>query len=186
MKLFIPRKDYFKAGDDQSKSAAEMANYMAIERWAQDFVAKLIPSGTVLMTGSSTAPTLFVLCDGTSYLRSAYPDLYAAIGTTFGAVDGAHFNVPNFIDHLPIGAGGTVALGAIGGTITNTHTHAFGAGVNTFGETLNHTHTGVTAGGASTAGVSNDHAHSLAGITTGGPSQTYPLPALGINYIIKV
>jgi microcystin-dependent protein len=35
------------------------------------------------------------MCDGTSYLRTAYPALFTAIGTAYGTVDGTHFNVPD-------------------------------------------------------------------------------------------
>lgn len=49
-------------------------------------------------TSPFVAPSGWLACDGTSYLRTgvgAYPELYAVIGTTFGAVDGAHFSVPD-------------------------------------------------------------------------------------------
>jgi microcystin-dependent protein len=61
-------------------------------------LAKLvtIPAGVIQMFGGAAAPTGFLLCDGTSYLRADYPDLFAAIGTTFGPADGTHFLVPNF------------------------------------------------------------------------------------------
>ncbi|OHD53941.1 MAG: hypothetical protein A2Y33_12280 [Spirochaetes bacterium GWF1_51_8] len=54
-----------------------------------------IPSGAVIPYGGASAPAGFLLCDGASYLRSAYPGLFAVIGTSFGAADGTHFNVPD-------------------------------------------------------------------------------------------
>ena len=45
--------------------------------------------------GGTVAPTGFLECDGASYLRATYPRLFAAIGTTWGSVDGTHFNVPD-------------------------------------------------------------------------------------------
>jgi microcystin-dependent protein len=39
-------------------------------------------------------PANSLLCDGTSYLRVDYPELFAIIGTMYGAVDSTHFNVP--------------------------------------------------------------------------------------------
>lgn len=40
-------------------------------------------------------PEGFLLCNGASVLRATYPDLFNAIGTTFGAEDNAHFNLPD-------------------------------------------------------------------------------------------
>ena len=57
-------------------------------------------AGTILAFGGTVVPTGFVLCDGSSYLISTYPDLAAAlfdISTgkyAYGAPDGTHFNVP--------------------------------------------------------------------------------------------
>lgn len=45
-----------------------------------------------------SAPGGTLLCNGASLLRTAYPDLFAAIGTTWGAVDGTHFTLPNLTD----------------------------------------------------------------------------------------
>lgn len=51
--------------------------------------------GTILPFGGSTPPTGSLLCNGASYLRSDYPDLFGIIGTTYGSVDATHFNVPD-------------------------------------------------------------------------------------------
>jgi microcystin-dependent protein len=50
--------------------------------------------GVTIEAGVSTAPAGYLAEDGTSYLRTTYPGLFAEIGTTFGSVDGTHFNVP--------------------------------------------------------------------------------------------
>ena len=68
----------------------------------------------------ATIPAGSLACDGASYLRSAYPDLFAAIGTTWGAVDGSHFNVPPK-DRFYVAAGATYAPGATGGYGSHTH-----------------------------------------------------------------
>jgi len=46
------------------------------------YLGKDIPEGSLLMNGASV-------------LRADFPDLFAVIGTTFGAVDEAHFNLPD-------------------------------------------------------------------------------------------
>lgn len=96
-------------------------------------------SGVIKMFGGAVAPTGYLLCDGTSYLRATYPDLFAVIGTTYGAADGTHFNVPDLRGRVPLGAGTgdaadatAHALGAKSGTETHAlvvtelaaHTHA--------------------------------------------------------------
>ena len=57
-------------------------------------------SGTVvghyLPYGGTVLPANFLWCDGQSYLRTAFPALFAAIGTAFGAADATHFNVPDW------------------------------------------------------------------------------------------
>ena len=64
-----------------------------------------IPTGSIQMYGVVTAPIGWLLCDGTSYLRATYQDLFDTIGTTFGSVDGTHFNVPDTQGIFVRGAG---------------------------------------------------------------------------------
>jgi len=67
------------------------------------------PTGSIIMYGGSSAPSGWVLCDGTSYARTGgtYDALFAVIGTTFGAVDGSHFSVPDMRGVYAKGAGTT-------------------------------------------------------------------------------
>ncbi len=58
--------------------------------------APIIPAGLSCTFCGTSAPTGWLMCDGASYLRSTYPDLFAVIGTSVGAADGTHFNVPDF------------------------------------------------------------------------------------------
>jgi len=45
----------------------------------------------------------FLLCDGSSYSRDDYIELFSVIGTNYGSDSDTTFNVPNFKQHLPIG-----------------------------------------------------------------------------------
>ena len=58
-----------------------------------------VPVGTIIHTGQSTIPVGFLDCDGSSQLRSAYPDLFDAIGTTYGpgSVPGTTFALPTVV-----------------------------------------------------------------------------------------
>lgn len=56
----------------------------------------VMPVGTILPYGGTTAPTGWLLCNGTAYSRTGtYADLFTAIGTAFGAPDSNNFNVPD-------------------------------------------------------------------------------------------
>jgi len=67
------------------------------------------PPGTIIMFGGVNAPTGYVICDGTSYLISAYPNLAAALFDSststyaYGTADGTHFNVPDMRGMFPRG-----------------------------------------------------------------------------------
>jgi len=59
----------------------------------------------VTYAGASNPSPNFLDCDGASLLRADYPDLFAVIGTTFGAVDSSHFSIPDLRGRAPIGDG---------------------------------------------------------------------------------
>jgi microcystin-dependent protein len=88
-------------------------------------VDQQVPTGTVLMWSTNTAPTGFVLCQGQQVNRLAYKALFDVIGTTYGAGDGSlTFNVPNLKQRFPLGkadSGTGATLGSTGGNIDHTH-----------------------------------------------------------------
>lgn len=54
------------------------------------------PPGSFIHSARSTAPTGYLLCDGSAVSRTTYAKLFAAIGTTYGAGNGTTtFNLPN-------------------------------------------------------------------------------------------
>lgn len=67
--------------------------------------------GDVKATARSSPPTGWLVCDGSSLLRAGqYAGLFAAIGTTYGAVDGTHFSIPDLRGRTIAGAGQGVGL----------------------------------------------------------------------------
>lgn len=79
------------------------AQMLAIEA----LVDKIMPPGSIIATARPAAPTGWALCDGSSVLRAGtYAALFAAIGTTYGSVDGTHFNLPDFRGRVPVGVDG--------------------------------------------------------------------------------
>lgn len=76
------------------------------------------PIGCMLMHGSNTIPTNYLLCNGQSLSTTTYADLFAVIGYSFGGA-GASFNVPDLRDRFPVGKSGTKAMNSTGGgTVT--------------------------------------------------------------------
>jgi len=61
--------------------------------------------GEIFAYAGSDTPTDCLACDGASISRSTYAALFAVIGTTYGAVDSSHFNVPDLRGRVPIGTG---------------------------------------------------------------------------------
>ena len=57
------------------------------------------PVGVVQAFAGSTTPDGWLLCDGSAVSRTTYADLFAVIGTTYGAGNGSTtFNLPNLAD----------------------------------------------------------------------------------------
>lgn len=85
-----------------------------------------LPVGSITLWSGSTTPTNWLLCDGREVSRTTYSELFAAIGTVWGAGDGStSFNLPDFTDKFALGAGGDVDLAETGGekevTLTVAH-----------------------------------------------------------------
>lgn len=71
---------------------------------------KLYP-GLILPYGGSTAPTGYMLCDGSAISRETYSALFTAIGTVFGTGDGSTtFNIPDLRGKFIRGLGGDSGL----------------------------------------------------------------------------
>jgi len=152
-------------------------------------------TGSIQMWPTATAPTGYLLCDGSSVSTSTYASLFAVIGYTFGG-SGASFLLPNYTNRMPYGT----TIGALGGSanaVVVSHTHSI--------TDPGHLHTrnpstalvinGVAGSGASYFGSGNQDVTSLGvntattGITvdTAGVSGTNANlpPYIGINFIIK-
>lgn len=65
-------------------------------------VGALAP-GIIAPYAGATAPAGWLLCDGRSLSRTTYNALYNAIGTAYGSVDGASFNIPDLMGRVIIG-----------------------------------------------------------------------------------
>lgn len=87
------------------------------------------PVGAILDWPAIAPPAGWLLCDGTSYLRATYPNLFNALGgisSLWGLPDGTHFNVPNLKGKVRVGLDTAQSefnvLGETGGAKTHTLT----------------------------------------------------------------
>jgi microcystin-dependent protein len=154
------------------------------------------PAGTINMWPTATAPTGFLLCNGATANRATYAALFAVLGTVYGAGDGSTtFNLPNFNNRGPIGAGGLYTAGQSLGSkdaVVVSHTHSL--------TDPGHAHTFTnysTAGGGATSPVigssnttttqsTNSQTTGITLASTGVSGTDANLqPSLGIYFIIK-
>jgi len=113
----------------------------------------LLPPGMIAPFGMSNPPAGWLLCNGRTDLPiSTYPNLAAALGTTYGGDGISTFGVPNLVGAFPLGTSGTYPMQAAqGGSSTKTiqvgnlppHSH-----------TINHNHASFSTGDSGT----HDHA----------------------------
>jgi len=87
--------------------------------------------GEIIAFAGSTNPnpSQWLPCDGASLERTTYTDLFNVIGTTYGSVDGTHFNLPDMRGRTPVAAGSGSgltprAIGDVFGEETHTLTNA--------------------------------------------------------------
>ena len=156
------------------------------------------PPGKMDVYAGTSAPDGWLLCYGQSLLRSAYPDLFDAIGTTYGAADGTHFSVPDARGRVLVGLdnmGGSDAgrlsaantLGGSGGAETHTllltespaHSHLNDAGGQFVGNV------GGSGGSANVTTGGGGYALGATDSQGGGGAHNNMQPYLLVNWIIK-
>lgn len=99
------------------------------------------PIGTVNPYAGSTAPDGWLLCNGQAVDRTTYAALFAVIGTTYGSGNGSTtFNVPNLVNRMAVGSGGTYSRAQTGGAASVTLTESQMPG-HDHGSAGAHTHT---------------------------------------------
>lgn len=74
-----------------------------------------MPAGAIMAWASATAPSNWLICDGSAVSRTLYASLYATIGDSYGAGDGTTtFNLPDLRGRVPVGRGTDTAFDTLG------------------------------------------------------------------------
>jgi microcystin-dependent protein len=68
----------------------------------------------VVSYAGSTAPPGWLVADGSAVSRSTYPELFAAIGTTYGPADGSTFTLPDLRGRVVVAVGSNGDVAALG------------------------------------------------------------------------
>lgn len=156
-----------------------------------------VPVGVQIPFAGTTIPSGYLLCDGRAVSRETYADLFAVIGTTYGAGDGSTtFNLPNMAGKVPVGyKASDTYFGTLGKSL----------GASTVKLTINqmpkHTHSSPYNAGARWLGSSGyantnsawangyvfDRDENIGSLKNTGGDQAHDniQPSLVVNYIIK-
>lgn len=79
----------YDGGADVKIADIDLVNHIAKLDW------RVFPAGMEFVWSNTTVPAGLLEQAGQSLLRASYPALFAHYGTTFGSVDGTHFNLPD-------------------------------------------------------------------------------------------
>jgi microcystin-dependent protein len=157
-------------------------------------------SGEIKIIAQNNVIPGWLVCDGSSLLRTSYPRLFAAIGTQFGAADGTHFNLPDLRGKVVAGIDTTQtefnARGKVGGEKTHlqtiaempAHNHPFGYSGSPTTDFADWGLTAVVPGGGSVSipqGTPSATNRISIRNTGGGTAFNVLQPYMALNYIIK-
>lgn len=168
----------FSAGNIQGPQGDPGADYQFAAGFVQEFAGSVPPSG-------------WMICNGAELLRSAYPELFLAIGTTYGTSGPLYFNIPDLRGKVIVGHDPSqtefINLGKTGGAKTHTLTIA---------QMPSHSHTVATRTGLDDSnfsfngGVSSDRNDVGPAFSTGseggGGAHNNLQPYNTLNYIISI
>lgn len=153
--------------------------------------------GEIIAYAGSGSPlsAQWLLCDGSSLLRTDYPDLFTSISTTYGSTDTDHFNIPDLRGYTLIGQNTTYPLGVPVGEVSHVlvtseipahthtdtgHTHIESTAVASIGAAI----TGVPVPSAIPGIGSTGSGFSVLSNTGGDGSHNNMQPSMPITYLI--
>lgn len=152
----------------------------------------LSPVGSIMQYAGSSAPSGWLLADGSAVSRTTYASLFTAIGTAYGSGDGSTtFNLPNLKGKVPVGLNSSETefdvLGETGGAKTHTlstseiPSHSHGITGIYIQNNVNYTGTGFNPLTNDVRGGTINSTNA----TGGGGAHNNLQPYIVLNYIIK-
>jgi microcystin-dependent protein len=161
----------------------------------ETYVVRTVPIGTIVNNASATLHDGWLVCDGSGQDPATYPELFTAIGTTYGGDGTTIFNLPNFRDRVALGVSSTRTLGSIGGEETHVisvaempvHTHIQDAHMHTLNQGAKGWAEGGVTGSGNTEGAWGSTTNQTATNqnTGGGLAHNNIQPYLAVGYVIK-
>ena len=131
---------------------------------------RTMPAGMIAPFGMSSAPTGWLVCNGSAVSRSTYSDLFGVISTTWGSGDGSStFNLPDLRGAFLRGTG----TAGVSSDYAGPNVGAYQDDANA---EHNHTGSSANAGGHSHSGNTGSdgvHNHSGSTNTTGSHTHSY-------------
>lgn len=187
--------------------------FASLKRYIDLISMQTTPVGCIIQFAANNPPNGWRICNGAILNYNTNPEylrLFNVIGNSYGiGPNPGDFRIPNMLDRFAIGAGNTVAVGALGGSSTVTlvednlppHKH------NIIEDKHNHPYkfpyfkyVGQNTGGGEKAAAddvsvavdanTSDYIHNHGGATGNGAGSSAPFnimpPYIGMYYIIKV
>ena len=96
-------------GSQAVQTANILPANITLSTLAQEVINYLIPTGTILAYGGNTAPSGYLVCDGSSLPVQNYSALALVIGGSFGTAGALYFNLPDLRGKFLRGRGFTTA-----------------------------------------------------------------------------
>lgn len=158
---------------------------------AQNVPVPVMPSGALVPFAGTAAPAGWLLCNGGAVSRTAYAQLFAVIGTTYGSGDGkTTFNLPDLRGRVPVGVNGSAnPLGKREGEKTHSlitdemprHKHSIGQTYHYVGAGNGDRVMNDSYGGSNDSGAGYTETDPVGW----GNAHNNMQPSLYLNYIIK-
>lgn len=170
---------------DQGGDYAPLASNLALQSAIQGGTTTpvpILPAGSIIAWSGSTAPSGWLLCDGTAISRTTYAALFAITSVAYGNGDGSStFNVPNLTDRLPLGKGtNNSTLGTQTGSMSASSVVTTASGTADFtGGTISVNNT-LASGTKDVAQITL-----ITSVTGSGHTHAVTIPTSVVNYIIK-